>query len=93
MDRPEQMLREWRLCEIDGAWNGICHLPTRTIFKVEGKRVELIRRSEIDAPSDNEIAGLAECALQLFRSGMVAKKPLRPVIWAARVHTRLLNGA
>lgn len=73
--------RNWRLCEINGACNGVLHIPTWTIFKIEEKCVEMVRTRELNPPSDAEIEALAKIAFGLFHSRMVSKEPFPMDFW------------
>jgi len=69
---------DWRLCKVNGdKWNGIIHLPTWTFFKIEAGVAIMIRTSEREPPTEQEIGGLMQAAIELFNSGCASSRPSR----------------
>jgi len=72
--------REWRLCQINGQWTGIVHLPSWTIFEVDKNVCRIFSRANGEVkPTTDELEDLRQMALVLFLKGNVPRHPaIRP---------------
>jgi len=61
-------LLDWRHCTINGERNGIIHLPTWTLFRIEAEEAVFLRTAEIDGASGERIEELRTVASEAFRT-------------------------
>jgi hypothetical protein len=72
-------LENWQLCMVaklgdeQTTWNGICHLPTWTVFKIEGDQSEIVSQAKPLGPDAERL--LKEQAVTWFYSGWVSTHP------------------
>jgi hypothetical protein len=75
--RPgEPVEKDWRRCRINEKWTGILHVPSWTIFEIDGlaltSRIVLLSNSRVK-PTPEELMNLRESALLCFLNGNVSR--------------------
>jgi hypothetical protein len=68
-------LRNWRHCTINDQRNGIIHMPTWTVFRIDGDEAVFIRTAESGGASTETIELLKIDAVEAFRSVRPMWKP------------------
>jgi hypothetical protein len=67
--------REWRHCTLNDQRNGIMHVPTSSVFRIEEGNAVFVRTAEIGGASEERIGELKVMAVTAFKTVRPMWKP------------------